>query len=337
MATYSGSDKRLQYLFNASGNLADDYDPTNGTYAVDDFAMVDGMLKKCNTAISTPEPYDSSKWDDALITEEMGSGGGGGGTTVVANPSGVPTEYLNTIKISSAIYSVGPTAEIYSTSEKQVGVWIDGRPIYKRTFDLGSDVSVSYNSWTTLSNVIIPNLDFIVKGYGTNVGGTYTPLQTAWVVATHTIQIQTPRNNYAQNVRYFTIFYCKDNDVGGSGIWTPQGSYAHHYSESEQIVGTWIDGSTLYERTIIAQSIANGVTYVLPNTNIKIRQCEGVFRFRASGNTLSLYSREYDATYRAILNGHGVDTSGTYMDCTIGTGRTGNLDLEVTIRYTKTS
>ena len=266
---------------------------------------------------------------------ENGGGGGGGGTDVQANPQGTPTDYLNTIKIASSIYSVEKPADIYSTEERQVGVWVDGRPVYKRTYDLGSDVSVSYNSWTTLSNVIIPNLDFIVKGYGTNVGGTYTPLQVTWVVATHVIQIQTPRNNYAQNVRYFTIFYCKDTDAAGSGIWTPQGSYAHHYSESEQIVGTWTDESTLYERTIFAQSIANGTTYVLPNTNIKIRQCDGVFRFRASGNTLSLASRGYDATYRAILNGYGVDTNGTYMDCTIGTGRTGALDLEVTIRYTK--
>ena len=205
MATYTGSDKRLQYLFQ--------------------------------------------------------NGGGGGGTEVQANPQGTPTAYLNTIKIASSIYSVEKPADIYSTEERQVGVWIDGRPIYKRTYDLGSDVSVSYNSWTTLSNVIIPNLDFIVEGYGTNTGGTYTPLQTTWVVATHAIQIQTPRNNYTQNVRYFTIFYCKDNDVGGAGIWTPSGSYARHYSDDEQIIGSW-RGKTLFGRIFDLGSDVN----VMPTT-----------------------------------------------------------------------
>ena len=76
MATYSGSDKRLQYLFNASGNLAEDYDSTS-TYAVDDYAMYQGTLYKCTMAVSTAEDFDSTKWTAVLITDEMGSGGGG--------------------------------------------------------------------------------------------------------------------------------------------------------------------------------------------------------------------------------------------------------------------
>lgn len=35
-----------------------------------------------------------------------GGGGGGGGTTVIANPTGTPTEILNTIQIGETIYSL---------------------------------------------------------------------------------------------------------------------------------------------------------------------------------------------------------------------------------------
>lgn len=266
-------------------------------------------------------------------------GGGGGGTDVQANPQGTPTDYLNTIKIANSIYSVEKPADIYSTEEKQVGVWIDGRPIYKRTYDLGSDVSVSYNSWTTLSAVVIPNLDFIVKGYGTNVGGTYTPLQTTWVVATHAIQIQTPRNNYNQNVRYFTIFYCKDNDTPGSGIWTPQGSYAHHYSETEQIVGTWIDGRTLYEKTVKIPALPSTpyslISYPHNIANVyEICLWRGYIKF-SSGSVQSMPTVQFSQNAIQTAGCNFAQVTPTEIAVMVGTDRSGASGVFV-IQYTKT-
>lgn len=109
------------------------------------------------------------------------------------------------------------------------------------------------------------------------------------------------------------------------------------YSTSEQLVGKWLNNEDLYKKSYISETIANGTTYIDSATNISVKLYEGVFRFRGTGNTLSLYSRDYDATYRAVLNSVGTDTTGLYLDCTIGSGRTGNLDAEVTVYYTKTS
>lgn len=39
--------------------------------------------------------------------------------------------------------------------------------------------------------------------------------------------------------------------AGGGG-----GSYSHEYSTTEKVVGTWIDGSNVYERTIYIPSIS---------------------------------------------------------------------------------
>jgi hypothetical protein len=46
-----------------------------------------------------------------------------------------------------------------------------------------------------------------------------------------------------------TIQYTKIADVAGSGIYTPSGALAVHYSTNEQVIGTWIDGKPLYEKT----------------------------------------------------------------------------------------
>lgn len=52
----------------------------------------------------------------------------------------------------------------YSTTEQKTGEkWIDGRPVYIRTFDFSSSpVAVAFNSWTSLG-VSIPNCGILLK------------------------------------------------------------------------------------------------------------------------------------------------------------------------------
>ena len=94
----------------------------------------------------------------------------------------------------------------YTANEEKIGTFLNV-DLFRKTIDLGSDVSVSYNSWTTLSSVI-SDIYLIINCWGTNVGGTFTPLQATYN-ASKQIQIQTPRNNYNQNVRFLTIEYTK--------------------------------------------------------------------------------------------------------------------------------
>lgn len=154
MATYSGSDKRLQYLFGAVtaivGSIANEYDATS-TYAVDSYVIYENVLYKCITAVTTPESFDDTKWSAVLIVNEMGSGGGGGGTTVIANPAGAATDTLNKLQVGSTIYGVsggGGSSHNYSLNEQVVGTWVDGSTVYEKTFvftptayDIDIDVS----------------------------------------------------------------------------------------------------------------------------------------------------------------------------------------------------
>lgn len=47
----------------------------------------------------------------------------------------------------------------YSTEEKEVGTWIDGSPIYQKTFVLSSPIALTSGDWTVISEVNIPNAD----------------------------------------------------------------------------------------------------------------------------------------------------------------------------------
>lgn len=75
--------------------------------------------------------------------------GGGGGTTVVANPSGTATGTLNKLQVGSDIYNVGSgSGDSYSTTEQVVGTWVDGRPLYQKTYSAPTE-------WISTSGVIL--------------------------------------------------------------------------------------------------------------------------------------------------------------------------------------
>ena len=145
---------------------------------------------------------------------------------------------------------------IYSTDEREVGVWIDGRPLYEKTF-------TGQLSGTSL-HINIAGLDidkgWIYDGYydigitmlGINefIGGTsYT--RTHINPDSQYLYIDCSNSQANNSTVVVTIRYVKTTDTPGSGTWTPQGIPTQHYSTNEQIVGTWVDGSTLYKKTLI--------------------------------------------------------------------------------------
>lgn len=151
-------------------------------------------------------------------------------------------------------YAVQPV--IYSDEEREIGVWRDGKPLYEKTFDLGSDTYISYNSWTETSiSWQTLDVDRLVGAEGsTSSGGTFAGTLLASKKSNGNIEIQTPRNSTNTGVRYLTLRYTKTTDTAGSEAWTPQGIPSHHYSINEKVVGQWIDRKPIYEKTVnIAQ------------------------------------------------------------------------------------
>lgn len=88
---------------------------------------------------------------------------GGDGVTTFGVPTltGAPTNAIYCIKAVNA-------GDIYSTNERVVGTWIDGKPLYQKTVDMGaipSGAQNGYNMTTGLTNV---DTYFVVNHFSQN-------------------------------------------------------------------------------------------------------------------------------------------------------------------------
>lgn len=363
MATYSGSDKRIKYLFENGGgggssSLAGLSDvnlssPTDGqvlTYDNGEWVNGEGGSGGSGGAVYTETELwsnssgatagtvtlsDNISHYDMLVFETSNSGVdetvhsqvvvpvsmidttgtnafgatnvGGGENYVqlfryVSDTSislawwtgAAPLKYYKIIgiKISPEVIYL-PT--IYSEEEREVGVWTDGKPLYQKTSLVS--ISTGTNTLDTITNgeniriveafAIYNDIQLLNLNYFNSSNDScviYTNQNTVYCVAGSSFA-------YSYTKVLFTIQYTKTTDTAGSGSWTPSGTPAVHYSLTEQVVGTWVDGSTLYERTYFLDNISSSATeYVVDNSfgNNKTMHSMDV-QFSGMTNTLGKY------------------------------------------------
>ena len=142
---------------------------------------------------------------------------------------------------------------IYSTDEREIGVWTDGKPLYQKTIYCGATGGYE----TTVSvNHDISNIDKFIFIFGCFGDGEPVP-----TVNGGSDYIRLSADSTKIYIKYkdswethtdisVTIQYTKTTDTPGSGIWATNGAPAKHYSTTEQVIGTWIDGKSLYQKVI---------------------------------------------------------------------------------------
>lgn len=235
------------------------------------------------------------------------------------------------------------TPECYSTEEREVGCWIDGKPLYAKTIDFGSlPNNATKNVAHNISN--IEKIVFI-DGFGDRtVSNVYDciPLpfahrnQTSYNIqlsATYTDVTIITASDQSNRSAYVTIYYTKTTDTAGSGVWTPSGIPAVHYSTEEHIVGTWIDGSTLYEKTIEVNSDGNNRwTQVFNDQTANIVSFEGYVLYANGEYGSSSYYADSNTYCRSLVydSRHKLQV---YPVNTI----TASSKIFMTVRYTKAS
>lgn len=177
-------------------NLAEEYDSTS-TYAVDDYVIYESVLYKCISA--TTGAFDSTKWTSVVVTDEMGSGGGGGtgGHTIIDENGNSMTaraglqfvggaNVLDDATNNKTIVSIpSGGGHNYSTTERVIGTWIDGKTIYEKT--ISSDLALSTASWqnyTSLAGLNLLSVDkAIITRDGEQVPMAFSPYMiVAWIV-----------------------------------------------------------------------------------------------------------------------------------------------------------
>ena len=243
-------------------------------------------------------------------------------------------------------------SDLYSTTEKVVGMWTDGRPIYQKVIYItiptcttdGTEVASSFAIGASINEVIDTKLMYAQDGKISmlyTVSGA-TNRYIRFLVQTNTYSTSAERNklrisNASTSASgcegYAIIQYTKTTDAANSYNYANQ----NDYSTEEKIVGTWVDGSYLYQRTITGttSSSGNNTNVLALNKNYFIRKFEGTLRqdtgvYVQMGYTNSIEGAYTDAQKDATF----AYTDGGYVKIMHGEYCRGKSYC-LTIQYTK--
>lgn len=143
-------------------------------------------------------------------------------------------------------------SDLYSTDEKIIGQWVDGKPIYQKVFNI--NVALVWNGqYYAYANInkLVPDVDKIIfaYGYGDKISGeltaTYKINDSTWQICL--------AENYG-NIKQILLKYTKTTDTA-----MPIGNDTD-YSTTEKIVGTWIDSKPIYQKTyVVTNTIQMGI------------------------------------------------------------------------------
>lgn len=97
----------------------------------------------------------------------------------------------------------------YSTEEKKIGIWIDGKPIYRKVYQHSESQLVSQVDWVQLPSGQFPEgIARVINCSGCGVGGTSKPL-----LANTNGKVLSPRNGTLQEDLFMSIWeYTKQSD-----------------------------------------------------------------------------------------------------------------------------
>lgn len=234
-----------------------------------------------------------------------------------------------------------------SEEEQEIGVWINGKPLYKRTIvksfnDRSTTLAITFTDYFPSSYYIEGIFDYSIilkaSDSGSWVIPNYDPggnvkITTFSVVSCNLSRSQGTAWGNTPTV-YLTIYYSKTDDTAGSGKWTPQGLPTVHYSTDEQIVGTWIDGRTVYEKTLNVGAITSGTTFAHGITNLDWIIDYSLFGLYGGGNAKLVSPANGSSSSIGFVISNWDSTNITF---TKGNLSSDFSDCYCTIRYIKSS
>ena len=240
------------------------------------------------------------------------------------------TEFYNDIKPflgCPAYVTQEGDAEYYSTDEKVVGRWTDGKPLYQKT--IYAATATKYLNIQDMTGKELKQLDGVfdngtakeVLPYADNGG---------YVCLVHVLSnnLQVYLNTFSSVTNlYVTIRYTKSADSATTTVEQKP----THYSTDEQVVGTWIDGKPIYQKTF-------ELNYVCPSKNgWEVVQNNAIHNIDIliSATTSYIYTSSYRYTNATTVR---VDEpSGNLTIYVTGDQMSGNILKQITIQYTKTT
>lgn len=225
-------------------------------------------------------------------------------------------------------------SDYYSEEEQVVGRWTDGKPLYQRTWDLGSNVEIS-NSTLTQTTISASNMETIVDAFGIYSTGV-TRYNFMANIGDGYIKLQTDRNNSIASVRYVILRYTKTTDAPGSGPTKGNLIYLPAlYSEEEREVGVWTDGKPIYQKTINTGALPNATTKTIAHGISNIETICNIFGYAYNGDVT--FSLPLSYNYDNINLNTRLNANNTNIYLTNNRDRTNFIESKVTLQYTKTT
>lgn len=174
-------------------------------------------------------------------------------------------------------------SNMYDTNERVIGKWIDGKPLYQKTV---TNLSITVTtSWVSLLSIqdceVILGVNIVGK-YSNNI---YTGFIDSRLSGTQ-VQVKSTDALSSVVVNTVTLQYTKTTDSADSFKY----STPTDYSTEEKIIGTWIDGKPLYQRTyqlFSTEGSANSyVTVVKSSTDPNIQYIDDIITATISGKPM---------------------------------------------------
>ena len=226
-----------------------------------------------------------------IIDANLGGGGGSGGHTIL-DPDGNSLPQEDDLQFTGAVsvtddnvngrtvvnISGGSNlildAQIYTTEEKQVGVWTDKKPLYRKTIFNVAPNTVLMSNVDTFVNAEIkyeglsPDDDYKGFGDGFTTNSAFTFTETGGVITY--VPWSSGTDYIKKTADYITIYYTKTTDTAGSGGYEAYGFSPVIYSDVERVIGVWRDNKPLYQKTYHFNSLVTLNSNAWFDTGFKI-------------------------------------------------------------------
>lgn len=323
---------------------------TDVTYtATEDCAVIFALINAQN--------QNYSAWIDGIpFCSSWGQTGAKSGQQMVYLKKGQTIKFNQTYTGANGDYTVYGLSygtqnifapQIYSLTEREVGTWIDNKPLYAKTVNI-----TAYPSNTTAVNIPhgIADIDTVAhfEAHARWSNGAMVVVPNAQVnngsiidsasfdcnvnKTNITLRVGTNRSSISGEV---TIYYTKTTDTAGSGQYNTLGMPMHHYDTNEYIVGTWIDGKPIYEKVIdnITISTPNTVEGNIYGNSIDLTAYIGQVDMGWFIKDMSWQNINNGATTRGFEGGWYERDVGTWHIQTLY--QRSNVPAILTVRYTK--
>lgn len=224
-------------------------------------------------------------------------------------------------------------ANLYSTDEQIVGRWIDGKPLYQKyiTYNV---VNCLPSQYTIITSVASLNIDSLISARfrkcdadGNLINGWFYPFN--YSVENNNLKVYMTGANDRTNG--CIIQYTKTTDEAiaiGSDT---------DYSLEEKIIGTWIDGKPLYQKTFVdaltLDSTSKQMTVAHNISNIGTIVKVEATAIRPTDNASWPIPQGYEDAYYYFAGCDKINLSISRKDATGWSG----FKITFTIQYTKTT